>query len=103
MNNILKADTPSSLLIYYIIGLVLLVGAHHLSPTNLAGPGLDLPAFFIYFILALYLFLRTLLRVSKLKRPLTRQMAVNVFLSYIINFIGAAVVIILFFTPSNSW
>jgi len=98
-----KANNPVSLFIYYIAVLIVLVGAHHLSPTEGAKLGLDIPAFFIYFILCLFLFIKTLVRVSRLKRPLAKPMVVNVFLSYTVNFAGAALLIVLFFAPSNSW
>jgi hypothetical protein len=98
-----KANNPVSLFIYYIAGLIILVGAHHLHPTKGTVPGLDIPAFFIYFILCLFLFIKTLLRVSKLKRPLPKHLVINVFLSYIVNFAGATAMVILFISPANSW
>jgi len=103
MDNIWKANNPISLLIYYSLGLVILITAHHISPTNMAGPGLDIAAFLINFILCLFLFIKTLVRVSRLKRPLARPMVVNVFLSYTVNFAGAALLVFLLVSPSNSW
>jgi len=103
VNKIWKADTPLSLLIYYLAGLIILVGAHHLSPTNLAGPGLDIPAFFIYFVLCFVLFIKTFLRVSKMKRPLTKAILADMLLSYTINFVGVALLILLFTAPANWW
>ncbi|HTI60049.1 hypothetical protein [Mucilaginibacter sp.] len=98
-----KANNPVSLFIYYIAGFLILVAAHHIYPTQGTQIGLDIPAFFVCFILCLFLFIKTLLRVSKLKRPLTKPMVVNVFLSYVVNFTGAALLVFLFMSPSNSW
>jgi hypothetical protein len=98
-----KGNNLLSLLIYYSIGLSLLIGAHHLDPTNLAGPGLDIPAFFVYFILCLALFIKTFLRISKIKRPLTRPVLVNIILSLTINFVGIACLVIFLTSPGDAW
>ena len=98
-----KGNSPLSLLLYYLLALLLLIGAHHLSPTNLAGPGLDIPAFFIYFILCLALVIKTIMRLAKTHRPYTRPFIINLMLSVLINFLAAACLVVLFISPADSW
>jgi hypothetical protein len=97
-----RADTPISVLIYYVIGLSLLIITHEINPTNLAGPGLDIPAFLIYFILNIVIFFKTVIKLSD-RKSYKNQLVLNPILSLIINSMGIISLIVLLRIPANSW
>ena len=41
-DTLLQVNRPIFHLIFYLSGILILIGAHKIAPTNLAGPGLDL-------------------------------------------------------------
>jgi len=81
---------------FYIIACPLILTIHGLSPTNLAGPGLDIVVYF----------LSALITVALLAISLTKIKPANKlsYLNLLINVIGAAIVTILLyweFTKTN--
>src|ERR1700744_5548714 len=97
-----KSNDPVSILICYIAGLAIVVAAHHLDPTDLGGPGLDIPAFGLYFILNLLLLGKTLSQIF-IKNIDKKISPINIVLSLLINYSGIGSIIFLLSIPANSW
>ena len=74
-------------ILYYLIAFILILIIHSLSPTNLAGPGLDIVVYFCSLIISLGLLGKSLAR-----RKLNDKTADRPFL---INLVGSSVVIVL--------
>jgi len=53
------------IILFYLIVAFYMVKAHGLSPTNLAGPGLDLLVYFLAFTISLVLLLRSILKARR--------------------------------------
>ena len=48
-------------ILFYLVGYLAFYVAGKIEPTDLAGPGLDIPVLAVFFILILYLFVKNIL------------------------------------------
>ena len=91
-----KTTNAFLILLYYALGLGLVIGAHYLDPTNMAGPGLDFPAFLIYLLINALFFGETLVHIFKKTAPV-----LDIIFMLVINVAGFLSIIRLLFTPAN--
>lgn len=80
--------------IYYFIAFGLTIGIHHISPTNLAGPGLDMLVYSMVFISCIVLFARSFRG---------KRNAKLIWITSLIHFSGLSGLVIMLFIPANSW
>jgi hypothetical protein len=59
---------PIIAILFYIIAIPFIIGSHRIDPTNLAGPGLDLLAFFVSLLLSFYCFVKSIMNAIKLEK-----------------------------------
>ena len=81
-------------LIFYAVGISLIVFLHWISPTNLAGFGLDLPMFLIVVIGSLIMLGRVITKFAASK---------SYTLSLLINLIGITFLVLMVVLPADSW
>ena len=83
-------------ILYYVIACILIVVIHPLSPTNMAGPGLDIVVYFLTLVVGLALVTR-----SVIKWNFNDKIRVILFL---INLIGISLIIaLLIYVLNNNW
>ncbi len=93
-----RTNNAFLILLYYVLGLSLVIGAHYLDPTNMAGPGLDVPAFLIYLLVNALFFSKTLVHIFKKTAPV-----LDIIFMLVINIAGFISIILLLFTPANAY
>jgi hypothetical protein len=49
---------PASHIIFYLVGFILFIAAENIAPSNLGGPGLDIPVVLLIFVGSGVLFIR---------------------------------------------
>ena len=69
---------------FYIIACPFILTIHGLSPTNMAGPGLDIPVYFLCGLITVIFLTISLIKI----RPANKQSCLNL----VINIIGAAII-----------
>ena len=81
-------------LIFYTVGISLIVLAHWIDPTNLAGLGLDLPMFVIIVLASLVMLGRVIMKFSTSKAYAW---------SLLVNLIGITFLVLMVVLPGDSW
>lgn len=97
-----KKIDPTRYIIYNIIGLALVVIMHHVSPTNLAGPGLDLLFMLGYPVLSIVLMLFSFPYLIKDKSS-PPESTVKRYLPFIVNLFGLITSFVLWCIPADIW
>ena len=64
-------------IIGYLAGIALIVLAHSIEPTNLAGPGLDIPVFLLVLITACVLTMRKVIAMVNHKKPFAQLVIIH--------------------------
>ncbi|MGN6638456.1 MAG: hypothetical protein ACTHJ8_06060 [Mucilaginibacter sp.] len=92
-SDVVKETNPLLYLIYNIVGLGSVIVSHHIDPTSLAGPGLDLMfgiGYWLFALLLIFITISRLIKASRLKVTKTK-----IVLSIMINLAGLIAVFIL--------
>jgi len=80
--------------LFYLGSAVLILRIHHLAPTDLAGPGLDLPIYILAVVGGCILLAKNIVRSSKTKK-VTRNA--------LINMLGALIMVLVTLYAFGKW
>jgi hypothetical protein len=97
-----KKINPIRYIIYNIVGLVLVLIIHHVSPTNLAGPGLDILFMLTYSVLSFLLMLLSSRYLAKDISYPSGSIAI-LYVAFTVNLLGFIFSIVLWCIPANIW
>lgn len=79
----------NSIILYYLVLIVLILTIHKLSPTNMAGPGLDIVITILALITGIALFAKSVMKV--------RSDDKSSYIPFIVNVIGILTIVLMMY------